>query len=263
MIRVRNEAEFLKAAVCSIAPLVEHVLLVDNLSDDVTPEIINRLQIRFPDKIEVYEYPHKIARVGQENRKQYDADKTNQSPHLSSNYYNWCLNHCHTEFVLKWDGDMIALAGFAEQMNDWRSSKRPVMTIQGVNVHPDRHHLIRALNNDRQALIAQLGSPGLPRWVTSLTYDYPEPRLFPRKGASYDSQLGWTQRLLSPYTAKEDKHIYRYRPESPSFLHMKFCKADPWSNYSPDLATIIAGNVGIGPKMDAEWRDILEQYGHG
>lgn len=265
MMRIRDEAEFLDAAVRSIAGVVDRIFLVDNLSRDATPEIIERLLNEFPDQIEAHRYPYEVARVGQEQRERDAQGKESDAPgapHLLATYYNWCLSHCHTEFVLKWDGDMIALPALAAQIDAWRASGRPILVMNGGNVHPDRRHLLDARIKDKAELAAKLAAPGLPAWAAKLTYDHPEPRLFPRQGAEYDTSLGWVERLSSPHWARELKETHRFRASEPCFLHMKFCKADPWAGYSPDLAKVIADNITMGPVMDPIWRDVLTRHGH-
>jgi glycosyltransferase involved in cell wall biosynthesis len=261
MLRIRNEAEFLEAAVRSIAELVDRILLVDNRSTDATPAIIERLLADYADQAEAHRYPHDVVRVGAENRRLSAAAP--DSPRLLSTYYNWCLARCRTPFVLKWDGDMIALPALADEIAAWRAGGRPILVMQGANVHPDRRHLIRARVEDKAALAAQLEVPGLPAWACRLTYDHPEPRLFPRAGAGYDDSLGWVERLASPCADLALKETHRHRAATPCFLHMKFCKADPWAGYSPDLARVIAGNVALGPALPADWRRLLERCGHG
>lgn len=261
MLRLRNEGEFLTAAVRSIAHLVDRILLVDNRSTDATPALIDRLLADYPNKAEAHHYPHDVVRVGVENRRLSAAEP--DSPRLLSSYYNWCLARCRTPFVLKWDGDMIALPALAEEIAAWRAGGRPILVMNGANVHSDRCHLIRARVEDKAVLAAQLETPGLPAWACRLTYDHPEPRLFPRAGAGYDDSLGWTQRLASPFADRTLKDTHRHRASGPCFLHMKFCKADPWAGYSPNLARVIADNVALGPVLPAAWRRVLEQHGHG
>jgi len=260
MLRLRNEAEFLTAAVRSIADLVDRILLVDNRSTDATPALIERLLADYSDKAEAHHYRHDVVRVGAENLRLSAAEP--DSRRLLSNYYNWCLAHCRTPFVLKWDGDMIALPALADEIAAWRAGGRPILVMNGANVHPDRRHLIRARIEDKALLAAQLETPGLPAWACRLTYDHPEPRLFPRVGAGYESSLGWVERLSSPFADKGLKETHRHRAAGPCFLHMKFCKADPWAGYSPDLARVIAGNVALGPELAGDWRRVLERYGH-
>ncbi len=262
MMRIRNESEFLESAVRSIVDLVDQILLVDNLSDDATPAIIKKLVAEYPHKIKALLYPHEVARVGADNCKLQLATGLNGAPGLLSNYYNWCLAHCHTEFVLKWDGDMIALPNLTEQTTAWRASGKPILVMNGANVHPGRRHLIQERSKNRAGLEQALGNSGMPSWATALSYDHMEPRLFPLEGASYDSSLGWVERLSSPFWAREMKDAYRFRATAPCFLHMKFCKANPWSGYSPDLAKVLADNVTLGPVMADDWVKVLQQYGH-
>lgn len=263
MLRIRNEGEFLEASVRSISALVDKIVLVDNLSEDRTPVIIQRLLEDYPDIAEAYYYPHAVARVGTDHRALSEDPGAQNSPRLLSNYYNWCLEKCKTPFVLKWDGDMIALPALAEQIASWRVSLRPILVMNGANVHSDRHHLIQAKVEDRETLEARLESPGLPSWARTLTYDHPEPRLFPRKDASYESSLGWVERLSSPFATRELKNTHRFRASEPCFLHMKFCKADPWVGYSPDMASVIDANITKGPVMPNAWRQVLSEHGHG
>jgi glycosyltransferase involved in cell wall biosynthesis len=51
----------------SIIQVVDAVVIVDNLSDDRTPQIIDTLVKAYPDKIAAYSYAHRILRVGKEN----------------------------------------------------------------------------------------------------------------------------------------------------------------------------------------------------
>jgi hypothetical protein len=256
MLRVRDEEEFLAAAVRSIASCVDEIVIVDNLSRDATPGIIEALAAELPGKIVSFHYTHEVRRVGQETWEQSEGDAN--SPHLSSSYYNWCLERCTQPYVLKWDGDMLALDGFAESVSRWRRSQQEVLVMHGANVHPDRAHLISARTREREPLLEQLRVPGLPRWVTSLTYDYPEPRLFPRVGARYHSDLRWTQSLASPCLGDGREGCIE-RAEGPQYLHMKFVKRDPYANYSPDLAAVIAGNIARGPVLDAAMRETLRR----
>jgi cellulose synthase/poly-beta-1,6-N-acetylglucosamine synthase-like glycosyltransferase len=61
MLRVKNDEEFLAAAVRSIIDSVDEVVLVDNGSTDATPKVIAALRAEFPDKVVVYGYPYEIA----------------------------------------------------------------------------------------------------------------------------------------------------------------------------------------------------------
>jgi len=261
MIRIRNEAEFLEPAVRSLAPLADEVVLIDNLSTDGTADAIRRLKSRFPGKIVAYRYEHDVARVGSETWKLATEPVGARSPRLCSNYYNWCLERCNGPYVLKWDGDMIAVESFRQELQRWKRGGDQVLVMQGVNVHPSLEHVVVAKNTDRTSLLERLEVPGLPLWVTRLTRDYPEPRVFPKLFAHYSSDSLWTQTLHSPFWNKTSKRRYSRTLQAPSFLHLKFCKQDPLANYSNDLAEVIASNVGRGNRLEPAHREELVRWG--
>ncbi len=260
MIRVKNEEEFLYAAVHSIIDLVEEVVLIDNLSTDATPQIIEELAATYPDKVRTFSYPYEILRVGKENWDYSTNPETQDSPHLSATYYSWCLERCTRSYVLKWDADMIALDTFVRAFQAWQEEKKPVLSFFGRNVHPNRTCYIAPRCTDREPLLAQLSVPALPWWVTVLTRDSCEPRLFPWRFARYGLGKHWTQGLDSPCTDSEHRRELTVRPEEGCFLHLKFCKNDPLANYSSDLKAVIAGNIMEGAPLEAHARQVLARY---
>lgn len=260
MVRVRNEEEFLYPAVKSIADLVDEIVLVDNLSSDGTPEIIGRLTAEYPGKVVAHRYPFEVRRVGSESVALAATRRGRASPHLSANYYNWCLRRCTKPFVLKWDGDMIATAALDHALESWRRSDASVLIFNGANVHPDRRHLLAAKVTDRQALATGLDAPGMPAWAASLTYDYAEPRLFPALLARYRSGTGWTQTLTSPFLRRGVRAHATHTSTEPCYLHLKFCKAKPLARYSSDLARVIDANLAPGSALAPEWRALLERW---
>jgi len=258
MVRARNEQEFLYPAVKSIVDQVDEVLVVDNLSRDGTPEIIRRLAAEHPDKLVALAYPHRIARQGWEQK---DAIEGRGALLPAHEYCNWILERCANPFVLKWDADMVALPAFARWLERWRASDKLVMAFRGVNVHPDRSHLLAARCTDRAQLEAQLGRPGLPEWATSLTYDSVEPRLFPLWEARFDGSWGWVEAHVSPFFFGTQRRRTRLTPDDPCFLHMKFCKRDCFAYYTADMAEVIGGNVAVGPEVSDEQRAALRRWG--
>jgi glycosyltransferase involved in cell wall biosynthesis len=261
MLRVRDEEEFLRSAVDSIVDLVDEVVVVDNLSRDGTPAIIRDLRRAYPGKVVADAYPHEIRRVGRETLELVNMPGGVTSPHHSATFYNFCLRRCRYEYVLKWDGDMIATPAFGEALDGWRRSGKPVLIMHGANVHPNRSNLLAARSSDRDELLARLERPSLPIWATTLTYDTPEPRLFPRSRARYGEGKGWTQALASPYYDPAFKNEFRHFYKGVTFLHMKFCKRDPFANYSNDLADVIRSNITVGPPLADEHRDVLVRQG--
>jgi hypothetical protein len=259
MVRIKNEAEFLYPAVRSIIEQVEEVVLVDNQSTDASPAIMEQLRREFPDKVFLYQYIYPIKKIGRDNW-EYAADPDRQgSPKLSANYFNWCKDRCTRSYVLNWDGDMIATAYFREVIHAWRSSDVQVVFFRGVNVHPDREHLISAVCTDREAILASLSVPGLPRWATFMTRDSPEARIYPTRGSRFTTDRLWTQRISTPYVDEDPERRYVSEAEGVGYLHMKFCKRDPFSNYSADLARALASNFTVGPPLEPEWKSLVDR----
>jgi hypothetical protein len=257
MIRIRNEAEFLEAAVQSIIDDVEEAVLVDNLSTDDSPVIIERLARRWPSKVRVARYPYAIRRIGWENW-EYAADpERRSSPHLSATYFNWCKDRCTRDYVLNWDGDMIATSHFRETVAAWKRSDARVVFLRGVNVHPDREHLIAAVSTDREAILRSLRVPGLPRWATHMTRDSPEARIYPTAGSTFTADRLWTQRIATPFVDEDSSRRYVREADGVGYLHMKFCKRDPFSNYSDDLAGVLSSNFTVGPVLDPDWKALV------
>ena len=259
MVRVRDEEEFLEPSVRSIWDDVDEVVLIDNASTDGTPSIIERLARERPDRVKPFEYPHSLARIGGETLELRSTPEGRRSPRLSATFYNWCVERCTGPFILKWDGDMIALDAMRSALTRWRNGQEAVLKIQGVNVHPDRKHLVTSASTDREALIAELGYPGLPRWVTKLEKDFREARLFPKQGASYGTRTGWTQTLRTPFVRGPFARCVQVLDEV-AYLHLKFCKATPLAAYTPDLARIIAANVAVGRALESNWSAELRRW---
>jgi glycosyltransferase involved in cell wall biosynthesis len=261
MIRVRDEEEFLRSAVESIVDLVDEVVIVDNLSVDATPAIVEDLRRAHGGKVVTDSYPYEVKRVGRETLELAKSPGGVASPHHSATFYNYCLKRCRHDYVLKWDGDMIATPSFREALDLWRSTGKAILVVNGANVHPNRSHLLAAISSDKDELLARLEVPALPLWATSLTYDAPEPRLFPRARARYGEGKGWTQALVTPYDDWPFRDAFRVRYEGVTFLHMKFCKRNPFANYSRDLGEVIHSNMTIGPELSDEYRQLLSRCG--
>ncbi len=249
LVRARNEEEFLYPAVKSIVHLVDEVLIVDNGSEDATPQVARRLADEHPGVVRVIEYPHRIARQGSEQR---DAIEGRGDLRPMHDYLNWMLDECAHPFVLKWDADMVALPALERELTRWRESEKIVLAIYGSNVHPERRHLAAARVTDAAELEAKLEVPGLPEWATRLTYDSVEPRLFPDWEARFDGSWGWVEAHVSPFFFGTQRRRTRLQPDESCFLHMKFCKADPYGYYTADLAKVIRENLITGPPLSEE-----------
>jgi len=260
MVRVRNEADYLYASVSSIVHHVDEVVLIDNLSTDGTAQIQETLRREHPDKITLHAYPYRIRRVGHENWELWEREPERSSMHLSANYYNWCLARCRYSHVLKWDGDMVALDALHQALDDWRHSDKQILIFRGSNLHPNKTNLIAAKTRRRDALLARLRVPALPKWATTMTHDHLEPRLFPRFSSEYRCLNGWTQSLVSPFLNPLHRKDFAHELKDEAFIHLKFCKEDPWAGYSDDLAAVIASNMTVGPPASQEVMATIDRW---
>jgi glycosyltransferase involved in cell wall biosynthesis len=104
MVRARNEAANIAHCLRSILAVFDEVVVLDNCSDDGTPEIVRDLQRHHGHggKIRLRSYPFRLARFGPEH------DATAADSLRSAVYFsNWSLAQCSHRHVCKWDGDMV------------------------------------------------------------------------------------------------------------------------------------------------------------
>ena len=162
MIRVKNEESNIADCIASVIPCVDEVLVIDNGSTDATVSRVQGLLQRaeFRKRIRLLSYPFSVARCGSEH-----AETHEQSVHSLSYYYNWCLSHCNTSHVIKWDADMrvineiSAQLGFSDFLESLKLSHAkavgsfPVQTIyldksgQPVTTSDDIHTELRFFPN--------------------------------------------------------------------------------------------------------------------
>ncbi len=103
LIRVRNEEVNIADCIASVMPCVDEILVIDNGSTDTT---VSRIQAMvqsqdFKKPLRLLSYPFSVARCGVEHGQTHE-----HSVHNLAYYYNWCLSHCSTSHVIKWDADM-------------------------------------------------------------------------------------------------------------------------------------------------------------
>jgi len=158
---------------------------------------------------------------------------------------------------------MIATDLFRDKVREWRESDLEVVFCRGANVHADREHLTAAISGDREAMLARLSVPGLPRWATFMTRDSPEARIFPTRDSRFVSDRLWTQRIATPWIDANPRRARVREADGVDYLHMKLCKRDPFSNYSEELARELASNVTVGPPLEPEHRALLDRVGIG
>lgn len=104
VLRVKNEAASLPWVLPGLFRAVEAVVLIDNGSDDGTPDIAQQVakEQDAQDQLRVLYYPFSVGRCGPEHR----GIPTDSITSLTY-YYNWAFSQVDTRYGLKWDGDMV------------------------------------------------------------------------------------------------------------------------------------------------------------
>jgi glycosyltransferase involved in cell wall biosynthesis len=122
VMRLKNEARSLPFVLAALLHAVQRVIVVDNDSDDGTPDVVSRIAAEHDasDRAEIKSYPFRVSRCGPEHL-HTPAD----SVHSLAYFYNWSFSGVRTAYSLKWDGDMVltddgiaALRRLAWQLED-------------------------------------------------------------------------------------------------------------------------------------------------
>jgi glycosyltransferase involved in cell wall biosynthesis len=102
--RVRNEARNLPFVLPPMLEAVQHVVLVDNRSDDGTAEVARQVaeSVGAADRLTITSYPFAVSRAGAEH-----LATPPDSVHSLTYFYNWAFSHVRTSYSMKWDGDMV------------------------------------------------------------------------------------------------------------------------------------------------------------
>jgi len=133
--RIKNGAEFLRLAIESHLPFYDEIVAVYNGCTDNTEEILLQLQAQHPDKIRVFHYLPKVAKLHSEEHRKTPTD----SVHGMANYSNYALAKTRYSVAAKLDDDHLAvprkLALLIEQIRaDIAAGKRQIYTFSGLNV---------------------------------------------------------------------------------------------------------------------------------
>ncbi|GAB6985178.1 hypothetical protein [Nocardioides pyridinolyticus] len=132
VLRVKNEAPSLPFVLPPLLRACDAVLLVDNGSDDGTPEVARDVAERagYADELTVTSYPFAVARAGAEHLAQHEL-----SVHSLSYFYNWCFAQVGTRYSWKWDGDMVLTTEGEVSMGDLGWQVGDVQSIVRVPRH--------------------------------------------------------------------------------------------------------------------------------
>lgn len=108
IMRVKNDAQFIEACVESCINALDELIIVYNDCSDNSPQVIEKMRCRYPEKIKVYEYKYKVYSINL-TKEEYEYAKSlpEDSPHLLCNYYNFALSKVTYQHAMKIDADQI------------------------------------------------------------------------------------------------------------------------------------------------------------
>jgi glycosyltransferase involved in cell wall biosynthesis len=108
--RLRNESQFMTAAIESFLPFIDEAVLLVQPSSDETAEIAETLAKKHPKKVRVYYYPYIVDWIDTQGFYKNDTDKPGHLVHMS----NYALSKCRYRWIAKVEGDVIALPTFSK-----------------------------------------------------------------------------------------------------------------------------------------------------
>jgi hypothetical protein len=131
--RVKNEARNLPWVLPPMFEAVQHVVLVDNQSDDGTPEVARQVaeSVGATDRFTLASYPFPVARAGTEH-----LATPPDSVHSLTHFYNWSFSHVHTSYSMKWDGDMVLTREGVDVLRDLSWQLEDSNAVVAIPRHP-------------------------------------------------------------------------------------------------------------------------------
>lgn len=249
MIRVKNEEEFLLKSVESIINHVDEVVIIDNLSSDKTPAIIQKLKKNYPLKVFTFEYNFKVAKIGLPSKREISKNK-NSPLHLSS-YTNWCIKKCRQPYILKWDGDMIATDELYKSLKKFKHSDCELINNYGLNIFPDKKHAVKTIKN-KEKLEKNFYSGCFNSRLSEFTLK--EFRIFPKKFSYFDTSFEFQEFFRTPFSSFAELIL---NCKKPAFLHLKFCKKNPFEIIPGNMRRTIENNLLPGEKIPKEYLELL------
>jgi glycosyltransferase involved in cell wall biosynthesis len=131
--RVKNEARNLPWVLPPMFEAVDHIVLVDNGSDDGTAEVAAQVaaDLGATDRFTAASYPFAVARAGEEH-----LHTPPDSVHSLTYFYNWCFAQVRTAYSMKWDGDMVLTREGVELLRDLSWQLRDSGAVVAIPRHP-------------------------------------------------------------------------------------------------------------------------------
>lgn len=116
-IRVRNEAQFMTAAILSHLPYLDECVVVSQPSDDDTVQIADWLSGMFR-KVRHYHYPFVVDWIDTKGFYEKDPTAPGHLVHMS----NWALSKCTYSWISKTEGDVLCLSSYQRIVDDIRAN---------------------------------------------------------------------------------------------------------------------------------------------
>lgn len=162
VLRVKNEAASLPWVLPGLFAATSHVVLVDNQSDDGTPDVARRVaeELGQQGRLTVLDYPFQVSRCGAEH-----LHTPEHSVHSLAYFYNWSFAQVRTTYSLKWDGDMVLTREGVATLSDLSWQLRRPDTV----VRMPRHPLY--VESDRVAYI-DFGLRNVETWIYPMGPDF-------------------------------------------------------------------------------------------
>jgi len=184
VIRLKDEAEWLPLCIETIKDIFDEILLcTQGEQSDDTIEICKSYSCN---TIKHYHYRF-------ESRPNGPGFKYQRYDQFSRTYfYNWCFNHAETEWVCKWDGDMLALPRCKSEIQSAIKANTS-LKFKGVDVVDDLYH------------------------IGKREFCSPETRLY-KKGKYIQGDMCEVLKKETPHATKEC--------HEPLFIHTKWAKKE-------------------------------------
>lgn len=135
VLRLKNEAEWLRQCLKSIENLFDEILLcTQGKQTDSTIFICKLHTHKNPKKFKHFHYEFD-SRPNGPNHFDQPMDQFSRAY-----FYNWCFRKAKNEWVCKWDGDMIALPSLKNKMKD-AVKNNYALKFKGIDVVKDLYHI--------------------------------------------------------------------------------------------------------------------------
>ena len=227
ILRVKNDAEFVGAAIDSCIDALDELIIVYNDCTDDSPKIIKEKYAQYKDKIRYYKYePPIYANNLSENEYEFIKSQPTDSPHLLSSYYNFALSKVSYEFALKIDADQIYFTDSLQELCDvYRSNKKcfinPVELFCFIYFYVGlilyKKLAINVLFNKRNVfacyktcLLKLIQNFKIPVFLSGFNVFYYKRQWYSTLGERIEGNIN----ILSPFNGVTDHTLFRVSPKT-------------------------------------------------